>query len=67
MRVGLEGMLDKPAGQADAGIATPRAHNGEMTSSSRGKSEVLAEYYRKLGTPTTNKEFDAEFANEINA
>ena len=27
----------------------------------------MAEHYRKLGTPTTNRWFDAEFVKEINA
>ena len=33
----------------------------------KGKREVLEEHYRKLGTPTTNKTFDAKFEKEINA
>ena len=36
-----------------------------MVGSSKGKREVLVERYRKLGTPTTNKTFDVEFAKEI--
>ena len=48
---------------------TLRAQNGKMvtTSSSKGKREVLVEHYRKLGTPTANETFDAEFEKEINA
>ncbi|MEP5533686.1 hypothetical protein [Ekhidna sp.] len=38
-----------------------------MVSSSKGKREVLVEHYRKLGTPTANETFDAEFEKEINA
>ena len=39
-----------------------------MVSSSKGKREVLVEHYRKLGTPTANETFDAEFKRkEINA
>ena len=37
-----------------------------MVSSSKGKREVLVEHYRKVGTPTTNKTFHAEFEKEIN-
>ena len=52
----------KQAGETDTGIATLRAHNGKMVSSSEGKREVLVEHYRKLETPTTNEMFDEEFA-----
>ena len=38
-----------------------------MVSTSKGKREVLVEYYRKLGTPTSNDTFDAEFDKEIDA
>ena len=38
-----------------------------MVSSWKGKREVLAEDYRKLGTPTANETFDAEFEKEFNA
>ena len=38
-----------------------------MVSSSKGKREVLVEHHRKLGTPTTNETFDAEFEKKINA
>ena len=37
-----------------------------MVSSSTGKSEVLVEHCRKLGTPTANERFDAEFEGKIN-
>ena len=60
-------MLIKSPGEADTGIATLRAQNGEMVSSSKGKREALVEHYRKLETPTTNKTFDAEFEEEIDA
>ena len=58
MWVGIKGILGKQAGEADAGIATLRVQNGKMISSSKGKREVLVEHYRKLGTPTTNENFD---------
>ena len=67
MWVGIKGILGKQAGEADTGIATLRAQNGIMVSSSKGKREVLVEHYRKLGTPTTNETFDAEFEKEIDA
>ena len=67
MWVGIKGILGKQAGEADTGIATLRAQNGKMVSSSKGKREVLVEHYRKLGTPTTNENFDAEFEKELNA
>ena len=38
-----------------------------MVSCSKGKREVLVEYHRKPGTPTTNETFDAEFEKEIDA
>ena len=38
-----------------------------MVSSSKEKREVLVEHYRKLGAPTANETFDAEFDKEINA
>ena len=40
-----------------------------MVSISEGEREVLVliEHCRKLGTPTTNETFDAEFEKEINA
>ena len=37
-----------------------------MVSSSKGKRKVLVEQYRKLGTRTANKTFDAEFDKGIN-
>ena len=49
----------------DKGIATLRAQNGKMVSSSKGKREVLVEHYRKLGTPKPNTEFDTEFDTEF--
>ena len=39
-----------------------------MNSSLEGKSEaLLVEHDRKLGTPTANETFDAEFEEEIKA
>ena len=38
-----------------------------LVSASKGKREVLLEPYRKLGTPTGNETFDADFEKEINA
>ena len=38
-----------------------------MNSSLEGKSEALVEHDRKLGTPTANETFDAEFEGEIKA
>ena len=67
MWVGIKRILGKQAGEADTGIATLRAQNGIMVSSSKGKREVLVEHYRKLGTPTTNETFDAEFEKKIDA
>ena len=69
MWVGIKLILGQQAGEADTGIATLRAQNGKMVinSSSKGKREVLVEHYRKLGTPTDNEAFDAEFQKEINA
>ena len=65
MWVRIKGILGKQAGEADTGIATLRAQNGKMVSSSKGKGGVLVEhYYRKLGTPTANEIFDAEFEKE---
>ena len=55
------------------GIITLTAHNCRMVSISKGNREVLVEHYilnehyRKLGTPTANETFDAEFDKEINA
>ena len=59
MRVGIKGVLGNQAGQADTEIATLQAQNGKMVSSSKGKNEVLVEHYRRVGTPKTNKTFDA--------
>ena len=66
MWVGIKGILGRQAGEADTGIAALRGQNGEMVSSSKGKREVLVEHYRKLGTPTANETFGAEFEKEIN-
>ena len=66
MWVGIQGILGQQAGEADTGIATLRAQNGKMVSSSKGKREVLVKHHRKLGTPTVNETFDAEFETEIN-
>ena len=38
-----------------------------MVSSSKWKRETLVEHYRRIGTPTANETFDAEFDKEINA
>ena len=59
MWIGTKGILGKQARETDTGIAL----NGIMVSGSKGNREVLLifEHYRKLGTPTTNKTFDAEF------
>ena len=37
-----------------------------MVSSLKGKREILVEEYRKLGMPTSNETFDAEFETETN-
>ena len=37
-----------------------------MVSSSKGKREILVEHYRKLGTPTANEKFDADFEGKTN-
>ena len=50
MWIGIKGILGKQAGEADTGIATLRAQNGKMVSSSKEKRGVLVEHYRKLGT-----------------
>ena len=59
--VGIKGIMGKQAGKMDKGIATLRAQNRKMVSSSKGKRDVLVEHYRKLGTPKPNTEFDTEF------
>ena len=41
MWLGINGILGKRAGEADTGIATLRAQNGKIVSSSKGKREVL--------------------------
>ena len=61
MWAGIKAVLGQQAGEADAGIATLRAHSGKMVCSSKGKREVHVEHYRKLATPTANETFDAEF------
>ena len=66
MWVGIRGIISKRAGKTDKGIATLRANNGKIVSSSRGKREVLEEHHRKLGTPKTNNRFDTEFEKYIN-
>ena len=60
-------IASKQARETGTGIVTLRAQNGKMASSSKGKREVLVEHHRKLGTPTTNETFDAEFEKKINA
>ena len=69
MSVGITGMLGKQ-GEADTGIVTLRAqngkHNGQLFEGEEGSTTVV-EHYRKLGTPTTDKELDAQFEKEINA
>ena len=62
--LGIKGILGQQASEADTGIATLR----DITViSSKGKKDVLVEHYRKLGTPTANETFDAEFEKETNA
>ena len=69
MWLGIKGIIGNREGKINNGIATLRAQNGKMASSSKGKREVLVEHYRKLllGTPTTNKTLSAELEEEINA
>lgn len=62
--VGIKGILGKQAGEADKGIATLRAQKCKMIRRLNGRREVPVENYRKLGTPTTNKVFEAEFKNK---
>ena len=66
MWVGIQGIVGKKRG-GDTEITTLRSAEGKMVSSSKGKREVLVEHYRKLGTPTTNDNFDSEFEKEINS
>ena len=60
MRVGIKGVLDEQAGEADTGIATLRSQNSKMVSTSSGEREVLKQY-RRLGTLIANEAFDAKF------
>lgn len=46
--VGMKGIQWKLVGQADKGIATSRAQNGETVSSLKGKKGKFAEHHRKL-------------------
>ena len=62
-----KGILGQQVGEAVKGIATLKAQNGKNVDSSKGKREALVEHYRKLGTPTANETFDAEFDKEISA
>ena len=57
MWAGMKGITGQQAGEADTGIiATLRAQNGKMVSSSKGKrEEALVEHYRNLGTPTDSQ------------
>ena len=67
MWIGMKEILGKQARrQEDTGMATLRAQNGKMVTSSKGRRQALLEHCRKLGTPRTNKYFDAEFEKEIN-
>ena len=66
MWVGIKGNLGKRAGEVKNGLATLKPQDGKMVSSSKEKKGVLVVRYWKLGTPTTNKAFDAEF-EKINA
>ena len=59
MWVGIKGILGQQASETDTGIATLRALNGKMVSSSKEKREVLREHDRKVGTPTANEKIDA--------
>ena len=58
--------MGNQAGKMDKGIATLRAQNGKMVSSSKGKRDVLVEHYRKLGTPKPSTKFGTELEKEIN-
>ena len=48
MWLGIKGIIGNRAGKIDNGIATLRAQNGKMVSSSKGKREVLVEHYSCL-------------------
>lgn len=51
---------EKLAGKIDRKIATLRAQSGKMVGGSKRRREVLAEHYRELETPKTNKKVNKE-------
>lgn len=67
MRRRIKGILGLQAGHKKTEIPTLREQNGKNVSSSKGKKKLRTEHYRKLGTPTANKTFDADFGKEMNA
>ena len=67
MREGISGMVKKIAQGGDTGVATLRGVNGGLVSSGKGKREVLAGHYKRLGVPSENEDFDQVFKKEVDA
>ncbi|CAB1108538.1 unnamed protein product [Ectocarpus sp. CCAP 1310/34] len=64
---GISGMVKKTAQGGDTGVATLRGVNGGLVSSGKGKREVLAGHYKRLGVPSENEAFDQAFKKEVDA
>ena len=58
-------MVKKIAQGGDTGVATLRGVNGGLVSSRKGKREVLAGHYKRLGVPSENEAFDQAFKKEV--
>ncbi|CAB1119083.1 unnamed protein product [Ectocarpus sp. CCAP 1310/34] len=58
---GISGLVKKTAQGGDTGVATLRGVNGGLVSSGKGKREVLAGHYKRLGVPSENEAFDRVF------
>lgn len=54
-------MVKNTAQGGDTGVATLRGVNGGLVSSGKGKKEVLAGHYKRLGVPSENEAFDQVF------
>ncbi|CAB1098295.1 unnamed protein product [Ectocarpus sp. CCAP 1310/34] len=60
-------MVKKTAQKGDTAVATARGVNGGLVRSGKGKREVLAGHYKRLGVPSENEAFDQVFKKEVDA
>ena len=67
MLAGLNEILSKQPAEADTGVATCRAQNGNVVCSSKGGRELLEEHYHELWRPQRTKRSTQNSSMEFRA